>query len=43
MDKDSSTVDPFLPLIISQNSDRITYVNFLLAPEELNVIQGVLQ
>ena len=43
MDKDPPMVDPLRPLCFSDNSDHITYTSLFLSPEELKVLEGVLQ
>ena len=43
MDKDPPTVDPLRPLRLSNNNDHITYTSSFLSPEELKVLEGVLQ
>lgn len=43
MDKNSPTVDLLRPLHLSDNSDHITYISSLISPEELKVLEGVLQ
>ena len=35
--------DPLLPLVLSQDNDRVTYVSSLLALKELKAVQGVFQ
>lgn len=43
MDKDPPMVDPLRPLRFSDNSDHITYTSSFLSPEELKVLERVLQ
>ena len=43
MDKDPPVVDPLRPLRLSDNNDHITYTSSFLSPEELKVLEGVLQ
>ena len=43
MKKNPPTTDPLQHLHISNSSDHITYTNSLLAPEELKVLENMLQ
>lgn len=43
MEKDPPIANPLQPLHLSYNIDHVTYVSFLLAPDELKLLESVLQ
>lgn len=40
MEKDPPAVDPLQPLHLSCSADRVTYVNSLLAPNEMKLLES---
>ena len=43
MEKDPSVADQLQPLLLSHDIDKITYTNFLLAQDELELLGNMLQ